>query len=612
MRGMNMSFMKFGLFKASSVLGLAAAVLSAHGLGGKFLDATILIDKAVGSPTLTVRYNGATASMAELIINGESFGTRSLSDRSSSGETNFNINLYSLREGDNDVEIRLFDKNGRLVATQKSTIQAENPEKPTVFITAPRMGATVEGPIEIKVGFGRELKNIYVSFFVDNQVRTFINQPPYTFMWDTMRERNGWHEVEAWIADEAGSTYKTKKLKVFVQNAGGRTNRRTIQAPAVTNSGLAEAAKAASVVPTVATTSAAMTKTSKITKAIKTKAVKSKKVIAPTVTKRDEVALSALSANERVEFVGTGMSVRPTQADSSVMMGDKLMTPTGKRKLVASNASMAPRPIKLTTPLNKVQEVSTSGSAAMSTKLSKPSSKIQELEIKTSAKPVELAPATNGDAVKLNGATLMNRVSALPASQPAVKDPNSATPTAVTTGVKAPIGKPASKVEPKVEQPATMTKAAIVPGKVVMKAATSTPAPRASTLVKVAKGTKIPEIGTFSVVMDGAVVEFDVQPHFTDGVPVSPVRHIIEKKGGKVSWDNNLKQVHAIAFKKDVIIQIGAKIASIDGVDLNMELPASIEMGRTIVPLSFLREAFGINVEYDKETRHILITTVKK
>jgi hypothetical protein len=208
---------------ALGCIGILSAMASAF-----IDDAKILIDRAINSPTLTVRYTGASASVIELRVNGVSLGTRTVNPGKSSGETNFNLDLATLADGDNDVEVRLFDKSGKLIGTQRSTITTDDPSSSPVRLLNPKVGATITGPIEIKVGFGKELRNSYVSFFVNNQFRSMTNLPPYTFVWDTTREPNGWHELEAWVVDENSTTYKTRKTRVFVNNPSGQTPRRVI------------------------------------------------------------------------------------------------------------------------------------------------------------------------------------------------------------------------------------------------------------------------------------------------------------------------------------------------------------------------------------------------
>src|SRR6185436_3590110 len=105
-----------------------------------------------------------------------------------SGETTFTLNLASLKAGDNRVEIRLFDKAGQLLASETSTVTTEGEAKGPIFLTSPKMGATVQGKVDIKLGFGHEMKNSYVSFFIDNQFKSISNVPPFEFNWDTSKD----------------------------------------------------------------------------------------------------------------------------------------------------------------------------------------------------------------------------------------------------------------------------------------------------------------------------------------------------------------------------------------------------------------------------------------
>lgn len=204
------------------VAGFAAMAMSANAFT---FDPTITVDRALNSPTLTIRYSGASAALVELRVNGTSLGSRSVSAGKSSGETNFTLDMSTLQEGNNDIEVLLLDKTGRIIGTEKTTISADAAGSGPVNLVSPKMGATVSGPVEIKVGFGRDMRNSYVSFFVNNQFKAMTNNPPFTYTWDTTHETNGWHDVEAWLVDENSNTFKTHKVRVFVDNNGGQTGR---------------------------------------------------------------------------------------------------------------------------------------------------------------------------------------------------------------------------------------------------------------------------------------------------------------------------------------------------------------------------------------------------
>ncbi|RYG34073.1 hypothetical protein EON81_16560, partial [bacterium] len=132
-----------------------------------------------------------------------------------------------------------------------------------------------------------------------------------------------------------------------------------------------------------------------------------------------------------------------------------------------------------------------------------------------------------------------------------------------------------------------------------------------ATMVSIVKGTRLPNFGKFSVVLNGNFVNFDVQPRVDNGVPMTPFRHLFEANGGKVKWEGLSKSISAEGDGKLVFLQIGDPMAKVNEISIRMEVSPYLDGGRTIVPLSFLREALKVNVDYDKATGHVLITKQK-
>lgn len=469
--------------KMCATAGLMAACVAANAF---LYDATILIDRALNSPTLTIRYTGASATLAELRLNGVSVGTRSLNGSKTSGETNFTVDLSSLAIGDNQVEIRLFDKGGKVVGTERTTITADDGSQAPVFVSAPKMGGTVQGPVEIKVGFGRAMRNSYVSFFIDNQFKSMTNLPPYSYLWDTQREANGWHDLEAWVVDDNSNTLKTRKIRVFVNNPGGQTVRKTDDAvKPVENTVKPLAGTAAGV---------------KATEDVVTTATEVKPVVtAPKVEGRT-------SENPVVVQTAGPAGAKAVNPEASVAAGAKNLTPTGQR-IVETTIPKVETKLPVQTTIPKV-----------ATKL-----------------PVQ-APTTS----------VMN---------------------SVKSGMS---------------------------------------------MLSVTKGARVPNIGAYSILMNSQYVEFDVQPRVENGIPLTPFRHLLEAADGKVTWEHLEKVVRAQAEGREIIVRIGDKIASINSLPVEMELAAFIERGRTIVPLSFIKDTLDVSIEFDAKTGHVLITAAKK
>ena len=93
-----------------------------------------------------------------------------------------------------------------------------------------------------------------------------------------------------------------------------------------------------------------------------------------------------------------------------------------------------------------------------------------------------------------------------------------------------------------------------------------------------------------------------------NGVPFTPFRHLFEAAGGKVDWDHIAKVVNAVGQSGEVWLKIGNMYAKVNGKSVQLESAPFIKQGRTIVPLSFMRDALEVDVEFDTATGHVLIT----
>lgn len=453
------------------------------------LDTHIKIDRAVNSPTLTIHYTGAHAALVEMKINGESIGTRTMQASVDSGETNFDLPVTDLKDGDNEVEVRLFDRTGKLIASDKTNISTDQAEKGPVYLSSPKVGATVRGPVSISLAFNREIKNSIVSFFVDSNFKAMSNYPPYNYIWDTTRESNGWHEVEAWDVDDASTTFKTRKTRVFVDNPGGPTNR-----------------------------------------------------------------------------PGVDDGINPSNPTLNV------------------SASGADRPAK---PMNVVGKVHGSYGPQSVAPLGYPTPSLNPLHVKPAGGAEGLAPA--------------------PSERPIAMGPKSVTPTGHRNASIARAKGSAGEMNIQVHGGlvAMAEPHGFVP-------TVSTAAGNAKRMVAITRGARVPNSGAFAIELNSEYVNFDVQPRVDDGVPMTPLRYLLEKDGGKVNWENMTKTVTASADGKAIVIQIGDKNARVDKVTVSMEATPYIDRGRTIVPLSFIHDALGVDVEYDKVTGHVLITSADK
>jgi len=115
--------------------------------------------------------------------------------------------------------------------------------------------------------------------------------------------------------------------------------------------------------------------------------------------------------------------------------------------------------------------------------------------------------------------------------------------------------------------------------------------------------------GSQKVILDGDELSFENPPVTENGRILVPMRALFEKLGADVEWDNETKTVTATKGETVVIIQIGNTSAYIG--DKKVELDASPKTigDRTFVPLRFVSEAMGCEVQWEETTGIVTIKT---
>ncbi|MFZ5988434.1 MAG: stalk domain-containing protein [Bacillota bacterium] len=104
-------------------------------------------------------------------------------------------------------------------------------------------------------------------------------------------------------------------------------------------------------------------------------------------------------------------------------------------------------------------------------------------------------------------------------------------------------------------------------------------------------------------------IQFDVYPRIHEGRTLVPVRAVFEELGARVSWEASTKTVRVLKDKTDISLFVGRKYAYVDGSEAALDVPAIIIGGRTLVPLRFITEALGFKVDWDKDSRTVLISS---
>lgn len=112
-----------------------------------------------------------------------------------------------------------------------------------------------------------------------------------------------------------------------------------------------------------------------------------------------------------------------------------------------------------------------------------------------------------------------------------------------------------------------------------------------------------------TVTVDGSVVFFDQPPVIIDGRTLVPMRFIFNKLGADVEWDSETSTATGTLDGVVVKIQNQNNIMTKNGVEIVLDVPAQIINDRTLVPVRAISEAFGCLVDWNNDTRTVVIAT---
>ena len=106
---------------------------------------------------------------------------------------------------------------------------------------------------------------------------------------------------------------------------------------------------------------------------------------------------------------------------------------------------------------------------------------------------------------------------------------------------------------------------------------------------------------------DGNILGFDVPPIIEDGSTLVPMRFLFEQMGADVEWDGKTKTATATLGDKEITFSIDNVNARINNKPAKMDVPARLVNGKTMVPLRFLSENMGYDVDWDADSRTAIV-----
>ncbi len=117
------------------------------------------------------------------------------------------------------------------------------------------------------------------------------------------------------------------------------------------------------------------------------------------------------------------------------------------------------------------------------------------------------------------------------------------------------------------------------------------------------------QMQSIPVFVDGDRVGFDQPPVVIGGRVLVPLRGVFERMGAVVLWNAATNTVVATRGNTQVQLVIGSRQAFVDGNAVGLDVPPLIVGGRTLVPLRFVSEAMGAQVDWDDAARTVYIVS---
>jgi len=110
-----------------------------------------------------------------------------------------------------------------------------------------------------------------------------------------------------------------------------------------------------------------------------------------------------------------------------------------------------------------------------------------------------------------------------------------------------------------------------------------------------------------AVVINGQPQDYAAPPMMVNGRAMVPMRGIFESLGAKVNWNGASHTVTAARAETGVRLAVGSRSAQIGGKPVLLAAAPLMYHGTVMVPLRFVSEALGAQVQWDPASRLISI-----
>lgn len=111
------------------------------------------------------------------------------------------------------------------------------------------------------------------------------------------------------------------------------------------------------------------------------------------------------------------------------------------------------------------------------------------------------------------------------------------------------------------------------------------------------------------IIIDDVNQSYDQMPQILNGRTLVPLRGIFEALGAKVEWVDETKTIIGSKGQNTVVLQVESTSAVMNNKNITLDVAPKIINSRTMVPVRFISEALGAEVQWVDETKTVVITS---
>lgn len=115
------------------------------------------------------------------------------------------------------------------------------------------------------------------------------------------------------------------------------------------------------------------------------------------------------------------------------------------------------------------------------------------------------------------------------------------------------------------------------------------------------------QIDNDKAVINGEYKTIEGKPYISAGRTYVPLRVVAEGFGAEVTWVQQTRGINITLGDQVISMQIGSTRAMVNNEIVHMDAPPEITNGRTFVPIRFVSEMLGAEVEWIQATRTVII-----